>query len=361
MGPRREDLERVVSVQPVAMVGGGFGFRFRPEREDLAPLPFCFEPVGGRYTVPIDGQYSVAVGCKPLLPAEQGFFLALALVESLEGTKSYTHIGPRRDAQAGCDGRGGEVSEKKLEELEPGPGGRGIPTANLSIKGGYASQTTMAGFEGSLLHLRRGDVLYVRAAAASEADNAGLADALKRVIVTFQVELVMRKRKRRPQSVDINWPTRSSLTKAGVWTDTESRAAEEYSQAPETSNERNAGGAHPPDSRHTQKRAKCVPRGRGASSSDVRMSLNTGDISDDHIRSGMACTVEDQDKNEAGERSVTGSDTEWSEGFSSDDDTRRAARPPRSVRQLMRQTRTLARHHDGDEEDDDDTARYACD
>ena len=37
----------------------------------------------------------------------------------------------------------------------------------------------------------------------------------------------------------------------------------------------------------------------------------------------------------------TGSDTEWSEGFSSDDEARREARPPKRVRLLTRAAREL--------------------
>ena len=37
----------------------------------------------------------------------------------------------------------------------------------------------------------------------------------------------------------------------------------------------------------------------------------------------------------------TGSDTEWSEGFSSDDEAKRARRPPKKVRALARAAREL--------------------
>lgn len=42
-----------------------------------------------------------------------------------------------------------------------------------------------------------------------------------------------------------------------------------------------------------------------------------------------------------GEEEGTGSETEWSEGFSSDDDARRQARPPKRVRALARAARDL--------------------
>jgi len=155
MEQRPENLQPAVSTRPVRLPGGGFGFAFR--LEEPGNLTACFDPALGRYAVRTDGQYRVVLSCAPLLPAEGGQFLSLALVHSAGGATSYEHVGLDRQA---------------------------APTA------------ASGGRVGGLYHLRHGDVLYARAAATDPADEPSLGRALASVSVRLGVELVMRKRKR---------------------------------------------------------------------------------------------------------------------------------------------------------------------
>ena len=154
--------------------------------------------------------------------------------------------------------------------------------------------------------MRRGDVLSVRLTAVADATRAELR-AIERIQGTLSVELCMRKRKRVDEFAE------------------EGEAAQMQTEAAQ-------GRASKASRRRERKRRvtrTSVPAEQTTGSrGSTEMSTSTSET--DHIEA-RACSESDH----------TGSDTEWSEGFSSDDEERRKARPPKRMRRLARELREV--------------------
>jgi hypothetical protein len=164
------------------------------------------------------------------------------------------------------------------------------------------------GAAGGMLHMRRGDVLSVSLTAVPDATSTELR-AIERVGGTLSIELCMRKRKRvddfaeEGDSSAASAVTGAALVPHGK-TSKASRRRERKRRA--------AGPAVP-----------TADSGRATSTIPSALEPDHEEIS--------ACS----------ESEHTGSDTEWSEGFSSDDEDRRKTRPPKRMRRLAREIRDV--------------------
>lgn len=163
-----------------------------------------------------------------------------------------------------------------------------------------------------MLHMRRGDVLSVRLTAAPGATSAELR-AIERAGGTLSIELCMRKRKRvddfaeEGESPAVVVQTSPALAAQGRATSKASRRRER---------KRRAAGQPSPATRTTD----------GSTATDA---------------TAQALEPSSSEMSAGSESDHTGSDTEWSEGFSSDDEERRKARPPKRMRRLAREIRDV--------------------
>ena len=73
----------------------------------------------------------------------------------------------------------------------------------------------------------------------------------------------------------------------------------------------------------------------------MRKRKRVADLDDLDEKEAEAAAATRRKRDAAGLEDGTGSSTEWSEGFSSDDETKRHARPPKKVRKLVRAARKL--------------------
>jgi hypothetical protein len=189
------------------------------------------------------------------------------------------------------------------------------------------------GFEGGLYHLRRGDVLYIHAAAAEGADSAPLGRVLQRVTVRWRVELAMRKRKREPRAAEADEQGGAGGQAEGQAEAVDGLEADGGMRKAARSTHR-AKGSGAENCRGDCAAAEACARAGAGGSAGERRSGN---------REAILATVSGVRDAHGGafQLSSTGSDTEWSEGFSSDDDARRSSRPPRHLRVLARQAREV--------------------
>ena len=170
--------------------------------------------------------------------------------------------------------------------------------------------------------MRRGDVLSVRLTAPPEATSTDLR-AIERVGGTLSIELCMRKRKRVDDLAEEGESAASVLTCA---------ALASHDKASKASR------------RRERKRRSTAPPAPAAS-----MTALPREPEHDETR---ACSESDH----------TGSDTEWSEGFSSDDEDRRKTRQPKRMRRLAREIRDVqvASSADDDSTGDDEADAFSA-
>jgi hypothetical protein len=199
--------------------------------------------------------------------------------------------------------------------------------------------------------LRRGDVLYPRASATEGAGSEELRRALQRLTVRWRVELVMRKRKREPRAADADAAGGmggQAETVADIEADlpadmgTTVEDEEEHSAAPPLRGACAAAGA---------RIRVMVDQGEVAGATREHSGSGGGHDRRDGKDSGFGGGGEDgrasgggggggNGEDDVGQLSSSiGSDTEWSEGFSSDDNAGRRSRPSRHLRALARRAR----------------------
>jgi hypothetical protein len=177
----------------------------------------------------------------------------------------------------------------------------------------YDQVDSETGAAGRMLHMRRGDVLSVRLTAPPDATSADLR-AIERVGGTLSIELCMRKRKRVDDLAEEGESSAASvLTCAAL-----AKAPHDTASKASRRRERKRRTAGPP--------APAVPT-PGSSPAASTTALPREPEHDE----ARACSESDH----------TGSDTEWSEGFSSDDEERRKTRQPKRMRRLARGIREV--------------------
>jgi len=174
-----------------------------------------------------------------------------------------------------------------------------VPSVDESLHVGCSARRSDAsssrGSSGSLMHLRARDSLRVLLLALPASPPAGLA-------VTLRVELVMRKHKRRREFDESDY------------------------------------GVSPRDGAGRQRGGAIRARGGGRKASEV--DAGEAPSTDRTAEPDPSPAPEEADSRGEGGES-TGSDTEWSEGFSSDDEAKRSRRLPKHTRRVMRLTREL--------------------
>lgn len=455
---RPEDLPLVVSVRPVPLASGGFSFAFQHAVGTHAGgsagatgglTTASFDAARGRYVVPCDGQYNVTVWVEQLPAADAGVFLSLALVDSVCGETCYVHIGPSRGHVPASSGTGvaGDGALVASNPAASAGGNLGTPFftgcmcaapatgdaggASFSPRAGTSRSllagggpdipadagcrahlaeaeggSGICGFEGGLYHLRRGDVLYIRAAAAEGAGCAELGLAVQRLAVRWRVELAMRKRKREfrvadadesagvggpagvtagPQptvsaemGMEMCMPRGDGFQGYGAEHLRDACAAVGARSRAETCRGGVAGARRDADGRsesilgavggatrrlqplqpsRARRAVEKAAHGRGLRVEGAAAPAGTCGVGDgdgehggigDGGHGGTHGKGGGGGEGDGGQLSSIGSDTEWSEGFSSDDDARRRSRPPRHLRALARQAREVHLASSGD-------------
>ena len=191
-------------------------------------------------------------------------------------------------------GRGGAAADRLPSDSFFATLHQGHACGSTSDNYDHVDATT--GRAGKLVHLRAGDTLSVRlliAADASEADLRGV----DRVAATLAIELCQRKRKR---AIDSDSDDDDHSTTKG-------QDAHQVKRRVIAKGKRRVAAKNP-DPQHARQQDAVAP----------------GAVADAEA---------------AADADTTGSDTEWSEGFSSDDEAmeeRRSARPPKEARRLAR-------------------------
>lgn len=175
----------------------------------------------------------------------------------------------------------------------------------------YDQVDSETGTAGGLLHMRRGDVLSVRLTAVPDATSTDLR-AIERIGGTLSIELCMRKRKRVDDFAEEGDPSAAS-------------AAIGAAVAPQ-------GKTSKASRRRERKRRAAGPPAPAVPTADSSRATSTIPSALEPDRDEIsACSESDH----------TGSDTEWSEGFSSDDEDRRKTRPSKRMRRLAREIRDV--------------------
>jgi hypothetical protein len=293
-----------------------------------------------RFRSRTSGMYVVRVQSQQL-PASASLhnpakgFLSLVHSHELGGNKTFTHI-----AGSGGAGRPAAAGPADAASGAGGGGGGGLEPAGESasrilldaIVGSGAGSGGSEGF-GQMLHLMTGDSLCLQRRCPVPADTPGFVKMAE--VVEFSVELAMRKRKRRDDFEDGEASESESDVEGGS-------TGMSFGDGPTPSFSAaggGGGGGGGKRSSRNQQRKKQKARGGGGSESDDAISSM-----EKAAAAGSGGGDGDGDAGDGGGgEEATGSDTDWSEGFSSDDETKKRSRPPKDVRRVNRQLRDGAK------------------
>eukprot|EP01046_Picozoa_sp_COSAG06_P034754 COSAG06_NODE_3669_length_5040_cov_3.451123_2_plen_275_part_00 len=202
----------------------------------------------------------------------------------------------------------------------------------------YDQVDSETGTAGCMLHMRRGDVLSVRLTALPDASAAELR-AVERLGAALSIELCMRKRKRMDEFAE-EGESPAPLAKAAP-----AAAAPAHRRATSKASRRRERKRRATAPAAAAAAATSAPAADTSLPADAKPEAKRGP---EHGHSGVADRCFESDDH-------TGSDTEWSEGFSSDDEERRAARAPKRVRRLEREIREVHVSADASDEERGDS------
>ena len=192
----------------------------------------------------------------------------------------------------------------------------------------YDQVDAQTGVAGQMVHLRREDEVSVRLTALPDATGAELR-AVEQLGGTLSIELCMRKRKRRDE-----------FAEAG-----EEAAAGRAASVAGSAARPSGGGSKASRRRERKKRASApAPTATAAAApgGDAKAASAPAAASGSAAAGPDVTAMATDSETDRGESDGTGSDTEWSEGFSSDDDERRATRlPKRNLTRVPHQSNSL--------------------
>lgn len=193
---------------------------------------------------------------------------------------------------------------------------------------------------GALLHLSQGDLISVHLAPAD--GSAAQASSEPDVSVTLTVELAMRKRKRRALDSDDEDPQRPEAAE-GVGRPARARHARADAPPPPPDGEplgRQAAAAVAAGCDDAQHARGAVPAGGRSGESEESGTAAASHAARSQAAPGTGGADAAAESPAPADGSATGSDTEWSEGFDSDDEA--VERPPKDVRRLRRCAASMA-------------------